>query len=95
MYERNPYPRYKVQGETLYWHRGVAEVELDRPLKPGEVIHHIDGDQWNADPSNLIVFSSQRAHMIYEHWQRRGGHRGLWSIDELLEHYGEYMIRLE
>jgi hypothetical protein len=95
MYERNPYPRYKVQNKNLYWHRGEAEIGLDRPLRPGETVHHIDGNQWNCSHDNLIVFSSQRAHMIYEHWQRRGGPPPLFPWEELLEQYGEYMIRLE
>lgn len=43
-------------------HRVVAEQMLGRPLLPGEVVHHIDGDKRNNDPSNLMVFVSQAEH---------------------------------
>jgi hypothetical protein len=36
-------------------HRAVAEEAMGRPLRPGEVVHHIDGDKHNNDPSNLRV----------------------------------------
>ena len=43
-------------------HRVVAEQMLGRPLKPGEVVHHIDGNKRNNVPENLKVFSSQAEH---------------------------------
>ena len=43
-------------------HRMVAERMLGRKLKPGEVVHHIDGNKRNNVPENLIVFSSQSEH---------------------------------
>jgi hypothetical protein len=44
-------------------HRVVAERMLGRPLRPGEVVHHIDEDKRNNNPSNLMVFESQAAHV--------------------------------
>lgn len=38
-------------------HRAVAEVMLGRPLRPGEVVHHRDGNKRNNDPSNLQVMT--------------------------------------
>lgn len=38
-------------------HRVVAEQMLGRPLKPGEIVHHIDGNKRNNDPSNLRVMT--------------------------------------
>ena len=47
------------KGETL---RVVAEQLLGRPLRPGEVVHHIDGNKRNNRSENLRVFSSQAEH---------------------------------
>jgi len=43
-------------------HRVVAENMLGRPLMPGEVVHHIDGDHLNNAPENLSVMT-QAEHM--------------------------------
>ena len=44
-------------------HRWVAELMLGRKLKPGEVVHHVDGDKRNNKPINLMVFPSQSEHL--------------------------------
>lgn len=53
----------KVYGR--HEHRVVAEELLGRELKPGEVVHHIDGNKRNNNPENLIVFSSQSEHVKF------------------------------
>ncbi|MCM3589641.1 HNH endonuclease [Brevibacillus borstelensis] len=50
----------KFYGRHL--HRIVAEQKLGRPLRPGEVVHHIDGNIRNNDPDNLMVFPTQAEH---------------------------------
>lgn len=58
----------KGEGKTYtktygrHTHRIVAEQILGRPLKPGEVVHHIDGNKRNNNPENLMVFASQALH---------------------------------
>lgn len=56
-------------------HRWVAELKLGRKLRPGEVVHHIDGNRRNNKSSNLMVFSSQSEHLEWhrKHDARYGG----------------------
>lgn len=42
--------------------RVVAEQTIGRPLQPEEVVHHIDGDETNDAPENLMVFPNQAEH---------------------------------
>lgn len=45
-------------------HVVVAERILGRKLEPGEIVHHIDRNKRNNDPSNLVVMTqSQHAHL--------------------------------
>lgn len=43
-------------------HRRIAELIIGRPLKKGEVVHHIDGNKCNNAPNNLQVLRSQSEH---------------------------------
>ena len=54
-------------------HRVVAERMLGRPLRKGEVVHHIDRNKRNNDPSNLMVFPSQREHVKWHNEHDKGG----------------------
>ena len=57
-------------------HRHVAERKLGRPLKCGEVVHHINRDKTDNRRSNLWVFKSQKQHhMTHKKDKKRSG---LW-----------------
>lgn len=63
------HPRAKSNGYVRE-HILVAEKHLGRPLKDGEVVHHINENKKDCRPENLMVFQSQSDHMRY-HWMMR------------------------
>ncbi len=69
----------KGNGRTKY--KMLAEKILGRPLKKGEVVHHIDGDRKNNTVNNLIIFASHSEHMKKAHSNKdvmkEKGRRGL------------------
>lgn len=53
-------------------HRIVAEEKIGRPLQPGEIVHHIDGNKQNNAPENLQIMT-QAEHARMHMKQRYGG----------------------
>ncbi len=64
--DENGYLRFSDNHQLV--HRAVAELKIGRRLSPTEVVHHIDMDKLNNDPSNLRVCKDQA-----EHEQIHGG----------------------
>ena len=70
---------HAVQGGYVLEHRLVMEQILGRFLSREEVVHHIDKNKQNNDPSNLVLFSSNGLHLGTE----LAGRRPNWSKDGL------------
>lgn len=50
-------------GRRRRTHRVQAEAALGRPLRPGEIVHHRDGDKSNNDPQGVLVLASLEFHL--------------------------------
>lgn len=77
----NEYKNYVVSGEYLaiylpfhhkarkdgyvYLHQLQAEKLLNRPLDDKECVHHIDGNKFNNDINNLMVFKTKSDHSAF------------------------------
>ncbi|GAA5534108.1 hypothetical protein Dalu01_02516 [Deinococcus aluminii] len=71
--------RCKATGQWVLLHRKLMAEQLGRPLLPGEIVHHLDGDSTNNDPSNLMILPDQRHHAHIEYHQRCAK-RGMASL---------------
>jgi hypothetical protein len=65
--EMTNYPKIGARHE----HRIVAEQMLGRALQTGEVVHHIDGDKLNNDPSNIEVMTASAHARLHARRPRR------------------------
>lgn len=68
-------------GRVVTRARLIVERVLGRPLRRGEVVHHIDGDQTNDVKSNLLV--CDRSYHMFLHIRmlerKEGGVWGKWG----------------
>lgn len=51
----------------VYEHIAVAEEMIDRPIRPGDEVHHLDENRSNNSPDNLLVLSGPM-HMKLHSW---------------------------
>lgn len=64
-----PWHHLADKSGIVYEHKLVAEKILNRELKDGEIVHHIDENKYNNSQDNLMVFASRADHA--------GFHKGL------------------
>lgn len=55
---------YVPGGRQVSKHVELAEKALGKRLPPGAVVHHIDEDPRNNDPSNLVVCPNEAYHKL-------------------------------
>lgn len=69
----------------VYVHRLVVERVLGRELLTTETVHHINGNPSDNRLDNLILFSSQSAHMLYHNYNWRA-EDGALHLFEAFDH---------
>ena len=59
------YKRKKINGRRIDEHRLTMENHLGRKLLRNEIVHHIDGDKFNNEISNLKLCSYKEHSVIH------------------------------
>lgn len=65
---------YVMFGKGFYEHRIIAAIKMGRPLRRGEVVHHINGIKDDNRPENLEVLSGHVEHALLHGELRRVTH---------------------
>jgi hypothetical protein len=86
--QKTPYRLISVTVDGIrrqrFEHRLVMEEFLGRPLNNDEVVHHIDGNGLNNDPSNLEVLTQSKHQNLHLF---NGPHK--WSLEEAIKLRGQ------
>lgn len=53
-----------IRGRLMLSHRAIAEKALGAPLPPAAVVHHVDGNRLNNEPSNLVICPNEAYHRL-------------------------------
>ncbi|AMO36437.1 hypothetical protein AC731_005500 [Thauera humireducens] len=63
--DKDGYVRVRGAGKFQLEHRLAAERVLGRPLKRGEVVHHISGVRTDNRPENLLICTDAYHRLIH------------------------------
>lgn len=75
--DKQPYPRIWYNGRKEYLHRVIfmqAHPEIE--LTPEDIIHHIDENPYNRDPSNLQLIRADDENARHKHLREHNFFRG-------------------
>lgn len=53
---------YRFKDSGIYVHRWIMQRTLNRRLRPGEVVHHLNGNKLDNHHSNLLLLEDQDEH---------------------------------
>lgn len=62
---KSRYRQFRPNGQRVFLHRIVAEQKLGRPLKVGEVVHHVNGNSLDNRPENLQIMTQAEHFRIH------------------------------
>jgi transposase-like protein len=82
---------YKNNGNWdgwIYEHRFIAEQLLGRPLRDGEVVHHLDCNKDNNNPENIVVLAGRGCHMRLHNWIDAGSPTHDSYVKKSVPNYG-------
>lgn len=88
LFDTRPYPEVWHNGKKIYLHQMIwMEANPDETLMPGDIIHHIDENPFNRDPSNLErLTGDSRAQHLHRHNYFRRGRREV-DYEKILSEY--------
>lgn len=65
----------------VYEHRLIASQMLGRDITASEVVHHIDENKLNNDPTNLMIFKSKAHHTAFHKGAEAKSVNGVYEVN--------------
>lgn len=65
-----------LDGRRVMQHRLVAEKALGKPLPPGAIVHHLNGNRLDNRPCNLVICPDEAYHKLLHRRQKAISYKG-------------------